>query len=306
MAKDINFTKISRRDILERKEMIDSAIKNKNDGIMDKDVSRSDLVVISDKVFFNHVMLAFENNQNTNSCFFNDFKDRTDSDFSKSYNTELDPLNTCLKVKNRDDYAEYYTRKIHNNNEMPSTMNDFYLIVDQEVPKNSTVTYYIVTDKEEVFPIEANNKVALSIKDQNSLPTKIRIKAYIRHGAGDMPLRIKGIALLYNDSYVDSQVDIFNPDFDMDVIETPEEILTLFRDPNNGDRLFKIESEVERTVIKYNEDGELDSVNSFNVRSNNLTQRTEMIYEDYTSSEGKTEKTLTKIRSRNSLAPWRT
>lgn len=305
MAKDINFTKISRRDIAERQDMINSAITNKNDGIIDKDVDRRDFIVNSDKVFFNHVMLAFESNQNANSCFFNDFNDRKDSDFSKSYNVELDPLNSCLKVKDRNDFAEYYTREIRNDNEIPSTMNNFYLIVEQDVPRNSTVAYYIVTDKDEVFPIKANDKVALNIKDQNSLPTKIRIKAYIRHGAGDMPLRIKGVALLYNDSYVDRQVDIFNLDFDRDVIETPEEVITLFRDPQNGDRLFKVESEAEKIIMKYDQDGELDSLKNFDIRTDKLNGITEMVYEDYINSEGKTEKTLTKIRSRNSLTPGR-
>lgn len=299
MAIDVNFTKISRRDIAERQEMIENAIKNKNDSIVDKNVDRKDFNVISDRVFFNHVMLAFESNQKSNSCFFNDFKDRKDSDFSKSYNIELDPLNTCLKVKDRNDFAEYYTREIHSNNKISSTMNNFYLIVDQDVPVSSIVTYYIVTDKDEVFPIEANNKVALTIQDQDSLPTKVRIKAYIRHGAGDMPLRIKGIALLYNDSYIDRQVDIFNPEFDREVLETPEEIITLFRDPNNEDRLFKVESKSERIVINYDQDGELDTLDTYNIRSGKLTGKTEMIYEGYTNSQGKTEKTLTKIRSRN-------
>lgn len=298
---DVNFKKISRKDLLEKKKIIESAIENKNDGIIDRNAYRQDLVEANDKSFFNHVMLLFESNQKTNSCFINNLKDRSDSDFSKSYNVQLDPLNTCLKLENKKEIGEYFTREIFSNEKADSTMNNFYLIVEQDVPKNSIVKYFIVTDNDEMFPIESNNKNALVMKDNNKLPKSIRIKAYMKQGSGDMQIRIKGIALLYNDSYIEKQVDIFNPEFDRDIIEAPEDIITLYRDPGFGDRLYMVESPEDKINLNYDKNGELSFVDTFSKRSNKLSEKVELIYDDYLNSEGRVEKVLTNIRTKNAL-----
>lgn len=301
MARDINFTRISRRDLVEKREIVKSAIENKNFGIVDKNVDRKDIVQITDNVFFNRVMINFESNQDANSCFINDFKDRLDSDFSKSYNVQLDPVNTCLKIIDKQTYGEYYTREIFSNESADSTMNKFYLVVDQDVPKSSSVKYYIVTDKDEVFPIKANNKEALEIKAKENLPSSVRIKAYIQQGAGEMQVKIRGIALLYEDAYTKSQMDIYIPDFEKEIVQTPEDIVTLFRDPNNDDTLFKVESSTEKIMINYDElSGELISLGIYDIQTDRLKSDIDMIYEDYTNSNGVTEKVLTKIRTRHS------
>lgn len=303
MSRDINFTRISRRDMIDKQEMIKSAIEHKNVGLIDKNVDRNDIVEVSDRVFFNHVMLTFESNQEANSCFFNEFKDRADSDFSKSYNVQLDPLNTCLRLENKSMYGEYFTREIFSNEKANSKMNNFFLVVDQEVPRSSMVKYYLITENDEVYPIQANNKDALVLKHEDSLPKSVRIKAYIQQGAGEMQVRIKGMALLYNDDYISSQTDIFRPDFDREFVETPEDIVTLFRDPNKEDVLFKVESSQERIMVNYNDEGELSSLGIYNIKTDKLKSDIDMIYEDYTNSEGVTEKVLTKIRTRNSTTP---
>ncbi|MGL6104598.1 hypothetical protein [Romboutsia sp.] len=301
MARDVNFTKISRRDLIEKEEIIKSAIENKNVGIVDKNVDRKDIVDVYDDTFFNKVMFIFENRQDANSCFFNNFKDRLDSDFVKSINIQHDPVNTCIKTGSDGPYSEYYTREIYTNSKANSTMNNFMLVIDQEVPKNSAIRYYLVTDKNEIFPIQANNKTPISIKDNDSLPTSVKIKALIEQGAGQIKTKIKGMALLYEDDYISSQLDIFRPDFDREVIETPEDLITLFRDPKNEDRLFKVESSTDRTLLNFNKESELESIDVYSIKTNKKLSDTAMIYEDYTNSEGVTEKVLTKIRTRNSL-----
>lgn len=301
MARDINFTKISKRDLAERQETVNGIIENKDAGIIDKNVGRKDIVNVYDKVFFNHVMLALENNSKVNSCFFNDFSDRTNSNFSKSYNVQLDPLNTCLKLSDKGYYGEYFTREIFSNDKPNSTMNNFFLIVDQDIPRSSTVKYYLITDKDEVFPIEANGKTALEIKDKNSLPKKVKIQAVINQSPGEIKLKIKGISLLYSDSYISSKVDIFGPDFDREIVETPDDFITLYRDPKNEDRLYKVESSTDRTLINYNMNGELTSLDTIDVKNNKKKSDVTMIYEDYTNSSGTVERVLSRIKTRNSL-----
>lgn len=301
MPQDINFKKISRKDLIEKQEIVKSAIENKDFGIIDKNVDRKDIVDIYDRTFFNQVMLNFESKQDANSCFINDFKDRMDSDMTSSFNVQIDPVNTCLRIIQGNNYGEYYTKDIFNNERLSlSTINKFYLIVDEDTTRSSSIRYYIVTDKNDVFPIEPNNKKPLEILDDGRLPNSVKLKVIINQGTGSF-VSIKGLALLYNDSLLDSQIDVFRPDFTIEDIETPEDMVTLFRDPRNDDALFKVESSTERVMLNYKPSGDLESLDIYSVESNRMKSKVEMIYEDYTNGGNITEKVLTKIRTRNSL-----
>lgn len=302
MSQDINFKKISRKDLIEKKEIVKSAIENKDFGIIDKNVDRKDVVNVYDKTFFNQVMLNFESKQGINSCFINDFSDRTDSDMTSSFNVQIDPLNTCLKLVTGSNYGEYYTKDIFSNERASySTINRFYLIVDADTTRSSSIRYYIVTDKNDVFPIEPNNKNPLEILDDGRIPNSVKIKVVINQGAGTL-VNIKGMALLYNDNLIDSQIDVFRPDFSIEGIETPEDMVTLFRDPRNGDSLFKVESSTERVMLNYKPNGDLESLDIYDINANRMSSKVDMIYEDYTDSSNVTEKVLTRIRTRNSFS----
>lgn len=302
MSQDINFKKISRKDLIEKREIVKSAIENKDFGIVDKNVDRRDIVEIYDKTFFNQVMLSFEGKQDANSCFINDFSDRSDSDMTSSFNMQIDPLNTCLKLTPGNNYGEYYTKDIFSNEKASfSTINKFYLIVDADITRSSSIRYYIVTDKNDTFPIEPNNKIPLEILDDGRLPNSVKIKVIINQGAGSL-VSIKGIALLYNDDLIDSQIDVFRPDFAIEEIETPEDMVTLFRDPRNDDSLFKVESSTERVMLNYKPNGDLESLDVYDINSNRMSSKVDMIYEDYTDSSNVTERVLTRIRTRNSFS----
>lgn len=302
MPKDINFKKISRKELIERQEVLNSIVENENLGIVDKKVDRQDIVNVYDKTFFNDVMLKFESKQEVNSCFMNDFTDRNDSDMTNSINVQIDPINTCLKLIPGNNYGEYYTKEIYNN-QTPnsSTMNGFYLIVDSYVTRSTTIMYYLVTDKNDVFSIEPNNKVPFNILDDGRLPNSVRLKIVINQGNGNFDY-IKGIALLYNDSLVSSQLDIFNPNFNIEAIETPEDMVILYRDPKNNDALYKVESIKDTVMINYSPNGDLSHLDVYDTKSERMTSKVEMIYQDYTNSSNVTEKVLTRIRTRNSFS----
>ena len=302
MIGDIGFTRISRRDIEDQKNAVREAITNNNVGIVDRNVDRKDIVEIKDSVFFNLVMTAFENNEKANSCFFSDFKDSSTSDLSVSTNIKIDPYNTCLRLYPGAKKGEYFTRQISSEYNKESLLNDFYLVVDEYLPPKCYIDYFIVTDKGESFPIIANNKIPLSILDKDSSPKSVRIKAVLKQNAGEHDLKISGIALLYNDSYVDKQVDVFNPEFGIDILETDEDTITLFRDPNNEDSLFKVESSKEKILLNYNKDSELVALNVVDKKTDAIKSKVEMIYDEYIGMSGVPERVLSKVRTTNSLS----
>lgn len=302
MTREVNFTRVSRRDIEDQKNAVREAITNNNVGIVDRNVNRKDIVEVKDSVFFNLVMMIFENNDKANSCFFSDFKDSSTSDLSVSTNIKIDPYNTCLRLYPGAKRGEYFTRQISSEYSKEALLNDFYLVVDEYLPPKCYADYFIVTDKGESFPIVGNNKVPLSILDKDSMPKSVRVKAVLKQNAGENDLKINGIALLYNDSYVGKQIDVFNPEFGIDLLETDEDTIELFRDPNNEDALFKVESSNDKILLNYNRDSELVAIDVLDKKTNAIKSKVEMIYDEYIGKSGVPERLLSKVRSTNSLS----
>lgn len=292
------FSRISRDDFAKNIKTVREVQSGLTDNIIDNNISRKDIVNIYDKAFYNKVMLLFENNDDVNSLFIDTFDDKTEVNWIDTFGVAHDPLNSCLRVEDGSYVSEIYSRDIFTQNNTSSKMNNFYLTVDAQVSHDDSILYYIETDKGDLFPIVHNSKVAFIIKNESQVPYRVRLKCVInRHLHSRHIPFLNGIALMYEDAYTKSQIDIFNHNFQLNTDED-DDMLVLFRDPKRDDILYKVENFKEKVDLIYDDDGRLALVDVSDLQSGGLSERVELIYEDYLNSKYEVENVLTKVKTR--------
>lgn len=295
------FKKMTREDFQTIQEDQRSILLGYHDNIIDRSIQRRDVVDNYDMSFFNLVSQMFEYNQDVNSLFIDDFKDNSDIDLISSFGVEYDKLNTCVRLQNNVGLATLYSRKIYTNEpDRNSKMNNFYLIADDEVAHDCSIQYFIETDTNETYPMVPNSKTPFVIIDNSKAPLYVRIKAVIkRHKYSSNVPFIKGISLMYEDEYTKSQLDIFDPKFELENND-PDDLIVLFRDNTNDDLLYKVESSKDKTMLYYDDNNQLMQIDIFDIKNGSHQSRVELIYEDYINSQGLTERVLGKVKTINS------
>lgn len=295
------YRRISRRQMLAENEVKEAAIKHGGSLSISDDINRKDIVQMGDALFFERVMFSFENNRYTNAIFINEIKDREFSDLGSSYNVEYNPIESCIALSDKTDKGVYLTTSISTSNEKLGALNDFFLIVDEDVPPKTDILYYLVTNFNEVYPIKPNNTLPLRIEGNGIKPISFKIKAVINPNGNDIP-KIRGIAVLYYDSYVAKQMGLYNPDlgkFDKEVVPLQDDVVTLIRDPLQDDKLVQVVSSTDDVKLLYSDDGEeLDIIQNFDATTGKQTEESKLIYGDYMNSDNEIERVLHQIRTR--------
>lgn len=286
------FTRISRSQL--------EFQRNQNNFNVAEDINRTDIVKLGDLQFFDKVMFDFENNRYTNAIFLNELKDKEFSDFGSSHNMIFNNIESCIQLQNPSEQGVYFSTRIRTNEQEIATLNDFFLVVDEDLPAGTDILYYLVTNLNEVFPIRPNNTEPMTIKAKESKPTSFKIKAVFKSNGQDIP-KLKGLAVLYYDAFVDMQLGLIHPDLrknnGKDTIEDDE--ITLIRDPLQEDKLVEIASKWEAVKLEYSEDGEdLVNIKTFNNITGEIQEKVTLIYDDYLNSEGITERVLHKVRTK--------
>lgn len=286
------FTKISRNNIIDELHPNEVTIKNS---------SEKDISYYSDNLFFDRILFNFDNNRYANSLFINEFKNKEYSDVQNSSSIKFDFDKTCIYLSEGSSFGEYNSVDIYTHEHKSSSLNNFFLIVDQNIPSGSEVIYYLVTDKKEVFQIRANNTVPYIIQREEDIPKTVKVRAKIWSNlAGESP-KINAIALLYNDDFTEAQMGLINPDLGrLPNTEYPElnDVTTILRDPKNDDKLIKISNATEDIVLNYAEEGNLDTINIYETVSGDKKEDIYLIYDDYENSDKEVEKVLMQIISK--------
>ncbi|MCC0635223.1 hypothetical protein [Clostridioides sp. ES-S-0001-02] len=286
------FTKISRRNIIDKLYTDEDMIENS----FEKDIS-----YYSDNLFFDRALFNFDNNRYANSLFINEFKNKEYSDVQNSSDIKFDFDKTCIYLNEGSSFGEYNSVDIYTHEHKSSSLNNFFLIVDQTIPNGSEVIYYLVTDKKEVLQIRANNTVPYTIQKEEDIPKTVKVRAKIWSNlAGESP-KINAIALLYSDDFTEAQMGLINPDLGrLPDTEYPElnDVTTILRDSKNDDKLIKVSNATEDIVLNYAEEGNLDTINIYETVSGDKKEDIYLIYDDYENSDKEVEKVLMQIISK--------
>lgn len=257
---------------------------------MADDVKIEDITRLDDDTFLNTAEIAFDNNEYTNSMFINEVKNTDYSDFTLSQNVVYSSIETCIKVKDLTKTGIYYSTKKCTDETYNSKLNNFFLVVDQEVPAGCNIIYYIVTDDNKTFFIKPNDTAPLVLKGPCY---KFKLQAYLLSNKVDTPV-INGFAVLYYDEYIQNAYGLVNVKFGPG---DNSDTITLVRDKNNEDKLVGILTDNTRIELNYDNanDKRLSSVKTYDIQGDSLIEESDMIYMDYTNSSGETEEVLTKI-----------
>lgn len=264
------------------------------------DINREDIIKIGDAVFFDRVMFNFENNRYVNAIFLNEVKDREYSDFASSHNIEFNQIESSISLQNKEERGIYLSTKICTSDGVPALLNDFFLIVDEDVPPGTDILYYIVTNYGEVYPIRPNHDIPVRIEGDGPKPISFKIKAVLTPNGNDVP-KIRGLAVLYFDEFVERQLGLVNPD--LGPIESipigDEDVVTLIRNNTMEDKLVQVISSTEHVKLIYSEDGEeLQTIEVNDAISGAKKEESTLIYGDYENSEGEVERVLHQIRTK--------
>lgn len=297
------YKRVSRREMLAAAQDAGLEEKFKNKLIVGEDINRGDIVKIGDAVFFDRVMFNFENNRFVNAIFLNEIKDREYSDFSSSHNIEFNQVESSISLQDKTERGIYLSTKICTTDSVPSLLNDFFLIVDEEVPPGTDILYYLVTNYGEVYPIRPNSDVPLRLEGEGDKPLSFKIKAVLTPNGNDKP-KIRGLAMLYFDEFVERQLGLINPD--LGPIESipigDEDVVTLIRDNTKDDKLVQVLSSTEEVSLKYSEDGqELQIIEVVDVSSGDKKEESLLVYGDYENSIGDVERVLHQIRTKREI-----
>lgn len=294
------YKRVSRREMMAAAQDSASEDKFKDKLIIGDDINRQDIVKIGDAVFFDRVMFNFENNRFVNAIFLNEVKDREYSDFASSHNIEFNQIESSISLQDNTERGIYLSTKICTTEGVPALLNDFFLIVDEEVPPGTDILYYLVTNYGEVYPIRPNSDLPLRIEGDGPKPLSFKIKAVLTPNGNDKP-KIRGLAMLYFDEFVERQLGLVNPD--LGPIESipigDEDVVTLIRDNTKEDKLVQVISSLEHVSLKYSDDGEeLQIIEVNDAVSGAKKEESLLIYGDYENSDGDVERVLHQIRTK--------
>lgn len=251
------------------------------------------IIKLHDSQFMDKVMFSFDNNLYTNSLFADEVYEKKYLDLSLSNNIFYNEKERSLSIDNNSITGELLTTKIYSSLGEGTPLNDFFLMIDGYFPVGSNVKYYIITDKNESYPIKANEpKLPCHImRDVISL----RVKIVMTKNAMNESPKIYALALLFFDPAVEAQYGLVNPDlrrFD----EIHAGLTTLIRDRAQKDKLVKVIEPTSVVELLYNPDETLNKVITTSEKCETKTTET-LAYGDYLNSENITEKVLLSILS---------
>lgn len=256
---------------------------------MADDTTIQDITRLDDDTFLNTAEISFDNNEYVNSMFINEIKNTDYSDFNASKNVVYNSTETCIKLNDVTKSGIYYSTEKCTDETYKSKLNNFFLVVDQEVPTGCNIIYNIVTDDNRCFLIKPNNTEALMLQ----IPCySFKLQAYLLSNKVKMPI-INGFAVLYYDEYVQNSYGLININLDKDNSDT----ITILRDKNNEDKLVKILTDKTRIELTYDDakNKRLSSVKTYDLETGTLTEESDMIYMNYTDSSNIREEVLTQV-----------
>ena len=285
------YNRISRRDIFK-----DS---HNTEKLVPLDV-KDEMSDIKDSIFFHDVMTSFENNRLTNAIFICEIKDREYANLENSKNITYDDKYSQIQLNNGAISGIYETLFIKTNDNINASLNNFFLIADSTIPIGADITYTLVTNENEEYPITPGVDMPMVIYKKDNLPTKFKIRVRLFANNKKQSPTLKAFAVLYNDKYIEDKlglvdIDLSKPEGNKDLHD--DEII--LNRGGNEDNLLFIETKQNRINLVYDkENDELSKVEVYDKETSRLKNTAELIYGDYVNHKNETERVLLKVKTK--------
>lgn len=286
------YKKVSLRDLMSKRDSPDT--KTESTLKVSDEIQRRDVVFLGDENFFDKTVFSFNNNKYVNAFFINEVKDKEYSDFFMSNNVVFNTIESCISLKNVAIDGYYMSTEVCTDKGYKADLNDFFLIVDEDIPLGCDILYHIVTNDNRVFPIKPNATTPLTFTTK--APTSFRLRATLVTNGTDTP-RIRAYAVLYHDSFVEYSYGLVEPDLSKGDYDGLDDIITLVRDNTNEDKLVEVISRLNTVKLTYDvaNDNRLEKVEQYSNLGNRKESENNLIYGDYLNSKGEIEEVLLQV-----------
>ena len=174
-------------------------------------VTQIDSNDIKDKTFEERVYTILENNLYCNSCTIDYFRNGEKINDNESNNINLDINKRQVQIKDTSRPATFISQTIQSPHGSDIELNDFFLVVNHEIPVGSSIKYYIETYTGERWPLKAN-EVKLPLHLSKNITNGFTfIAEFTPNQLGETPV-INGYSVLYWDAQVEANYGLTNPD----------------------------------------------------------------------------------------------
>ena len=174
-------------------------------------VTQIDSNDIKDKTFEERVYTILENNLYCNSCTIDYFRNGEKINDNESNNINLDINKRQVQIKDASRPATFISQTIQSPHGSDIELNDFFLVVNHEIPVGSSIKYYIETYTGERWPLKAN-EVKLPLHLSKNITNGFTfIAEFTPNQLGETPV-INGYSVLYWDAQVEANYGLTNPD----------------------------------------------------------------------------------------------
>ena len=174
-------------------------------------VTQIDSNDIKDKTFEERVYTILENNLYCNSCTIDYFRNGEKINDNESNNINLDINKRQVQIKDTSRPATFISQTIQSPHGSDIELNDFFLVVNHEIPVGSSIKYYIETYTGERWPLKAN-EVKLPLHLSKNITNGFTFIAELTpNQLGETPV-INGYSVLYWDAQVEANYGLTNPD----------------------------------------------------------------------------------------------
>jgi len=198
-----------KRHVNESNERIDAKDVNKIQ--QDINVQQQETNTVKDTAFEERVYTIFENNLYTNAMFLDRFNTGEYINMNASSDIKIDFNKSQLTLEDQVISGTAVSTLVHSVHGIDIELNDFFLIVNEEVPVGAEVKYYLETYTGERWPI-IPNALKLPLHLTENLRFGFKIITEIRANAlGERPV-LNGYAILYWDAQVEKNYGMTNPD----------------------------------------------------------------------------------------------
>ena len=293
-----------KRHVNESHERVDANTVNKLQS--DLSIQQEETNLVKDKAFEERVYTIFNNNSFCNAMFIDYFRtgeyiDMNESSSGILMNYERRQM-TMQETAINETAASTVIYSVHGEE---IELNDFFLVVNEDIPIGADIKYYLQTVTGERWPISPNAlKLPMHISESIKYGFRLIIDMQA-NSLGEKP-KINGYAILYWDAKVEEDYGMINPDlqrFQSVEIEGDDGITILVRDRAMEDKLVQVLEPLDTVNLTYGQvNGEeelrLTEVNTKydNYKGLNINQKNELYYGDYFNSEEETLTVLLKIK----------
>jgi hypothetical protein len=245
-----------------------------------------DSVPLAQSDFKTQVLFNMGSTVALNECFIDDYS--TTQYTTVKTNTLYDSNAQCFSVGTNANSNLLVSTPIQSEIGNNAFLNDFVLMADEVKPVGSNISYFIMDDNNEEFPITLNsvNKPFHFLNNVHNVTIKM---VMTNNSIGESP-RVYGLGVLFFDITLEGTYGLFNPDLsNLDITTTGT--LFLVRDNTQGDKLVQVYDAETVTNLTYDGD-QLMEIKSLD--GADLTD-TVLEYGPYVDSTGATDQVLLAI-----------